>query len=62
MKIKIVSEGSHLNTKVINVENGEPIDDICEIKWECKIGHLATVEIKFTNIPVEVIGETDKGR
>ena len=56
MRIKIISEGSGLNTEVINVETGERIENVTEATWHCKSNDLATVELKLINIPVEMIG------
>lgn len=59
MKIKIISEGLSTNTKIINAETGESIENVTALKWECSVGHLATAEIKFINFPIEAIGETE---
>lgn len=59
MKIKIMSEGLGRNTKIINAETGEIIEDVRSAKWECDAGGMAKVMLELVNIPVDLQGELD---
>ncbi len=59
MKLKIISEGTGRNTKIVSVETGEVIEGVTEVTWHCRYDSLADVTMKFINIPVEVMGELD---
>jgi hypothetical protein len=37
-KLRIVSDGLHYNTRIIDVESGEPIDGIVSIEWSIGVG------------------------
>lgn len=54
MNIKIISDGHSSNTKVVNVETGEVVEGIQEINWHCFMDHLATVELKIADVPVDI--------
>ncbi len=58
MKIKIVSDGRAINTHV-ETEDGHEIKGVQSIDWHVDVeSGLATAEIKFVNIPVDVVGDT----
>jgi len=55
MKIKIVSDGTVHNTKVIDLETGKEVQGITQIKWYCDATTGETVaELQFWNVPVEI--------
>lgn len=57
MRIKIISDGTPSNTKVINAETGERIFDITGIVWQIDADNLAKATVDFILIPVEVEAE-----
>lgn len=57
MKIKIISDGLPGNTKVINLETGEELEDITVIDWHIEVDKIATATLCFINVPVEIEGE-----
>ncbi len=56
MKIKIISEGRGINTKIINAETGEQLEGVTSAKWECSANGLAMATLSFINVPVDVEG------
>ena len=54
MKIKIISDGLSKNTRVINAETGETVENVLSIEWKCSVHSLATATLKFIEVPVEV--------
>ncbi len=59
MKLKIVSDGRAINTHV-ETEDGHEIKGVQSIDWHVDVeSGLATAEIKFVNIPVDIVGDTD---
>ena len=56
MKIKIVSKGSPLTTKIMN-EKGEIIEGVTKVNWHCSIEGLAKVEMELIGVEVDLIGE-----
>ena len=61
MKVKIISDGTASGTKLIDQETGKSIEDITSITWSVSVDELAQVNVKFINVPVEVIGEIEEG-
>ena len=57
MKIKIISDGTSKDTKIVNAATGELIDGITEITWRVKVGGIAKVNLKMLHIPVELVGK-----
>ena len=57
MKIKIISDGTSKDTKIVNAITGELIDGITEIIWRVKVGGIAKVNLKMLHIPIELVGE-----
>ena len=54
MRIKIISDGIGRNTKVVNAETGELVENVCGIKWEIHGNKsLAKAEIEFDWIAIE---------
>jgi hypothetical protein len=57
MKLKIISNGQAIGTKIINADTGEEIEGIVSVKWQIDgPGELSKMELQFINIPVEVEG------
>ncbi len=54
MKLKIISEGLDKNTKVINVETGEVLENVTSIKWGAYPNNLTECTITLHSIPIEV--------
>jgi hypothetical protein len=59
MKIKIISDGTSIGTKLINAETNEIIEDCRGAHWICDVddNQLATAILEFVHVPVEIIGE-----
>lgn len=62
MKIKIISDGTALGTKVINAETGEALDKVASVRFEVdwtKWGgwEYPTVELRIVDVPVELEAE-----
>ena len=45
MKVKVISDGSGLGTRVINTETGEVIPNIYKIEWACEAGGFARITL-----------------
>ena len=61
MKIKIVSDGTDLGTKVLD-EDGNCLDleNMTKIEWSIdNESMVAKVKIEFVLVPVELVGETE---
>lgn len=57
MKLKVISDGTALGTKVINAETGEAIENISRISWELDASvYIAQAVIEVIEIPVELTG------
>lgn len=57
MKIKIISDGTESNTRIVNAETNEEVEGITYVKWEIRPGELATAHLEFQKIPVEIEAE-----
>lgn len=56
MKIKIISDGNPVNTKVVTGD-GVKIDNVTSITWHCGVGGAATATIELVVTEAEVVGE-----
>jgi hypothetical protein len=54
MKLKIISDGTHRGTKVINAETGEVLQGVYEVSWEHKANDIPHAVIKCYQVPYEV--------
>jgi len=60
MRIKIISDGAGLNTKVIDADTGEIVNGVISVKWELTgLKYMAKATIEIVNPQVELIGETE---
>ena len=58
MKLKLVSDGIAMRTKVINAETGDRLEGIESISWEINaMDRTSRMTLTFVNIPVEVYSE-----
>lgn len=62
MKLKIVSDGTKVGTRVVNAETQEVIEDIRSIAWsiDTKNGHPAECVIRLYGSLVEAEQEVDE--
>lgn len=61
MKIKIVSDGSACNTKVVNAETGELITGVIHIHWTCDASEvIAKVFMEIADVAVDLVGNTEE--
>ncbi len=55
MKLKIISDGTNLGTKVIDVESGETLGLVQKIDWQIGVGEaFATATVVLSKLPIEV--------
>lgn len=60
MKIKIVSDGGPLSTRVVNAETGETLEGVVGVEWEHSApGQLPRTVITVLGVPVEVYADID---
>jgi hypothetical protein len=57
MKLKILSDGTSRNTRVINEETGEPLDGVVSIAWSMRAGRDAFVLLEMEDVPAELVGD-----
>lgn len=60
MKTKIISEGVGRETKIINAETGERVENVTAIHWFCAANGCATATLEFIAVEADLIGETDQ--
>jgi hypothetical protein len=54
MKLKIISDGTYLGTKVVNAATGEAIENVTSIRWDVDWRNgIAEAAIEFRFIGVE---------
>ena len=59
MKIKVISDGTGVGTKIINEETGEEIKNATFLKIEVFAGQKNNVcELHLANVPFEFTGES----
>ena len=57
MKMRIVSDGTALGTKVFG-EDGEMIRSVRRVEWSVEVGGLGTAVLHVDNVEVDIVGET----
>lgn len=60
MKLKIISDGTHRGTKVVNSETGEMVHGVVAVSWKFDLGHMSptvTLELSGDAVLVELEGE-----
>lgn len=62
MKIKIVSDGTARETRVVNAETGEEVENVTRVAWNCTAPERARATVEFVGVPIEAIGESDATR
>lgn len=53
MKLKIVSEGTVMGSRVVNAETGEILDGVTSVNWKHDAGDLPRAVITLIGMPVE---------
>ena len=56
MKVRIVSDGKGMNTRV-ELEDGTVIPNVRSATWKCDAGGFATATIELANVGVDVLAE-----
>lgn len=59
MKLKIVSDGTGRNTKVMDVETGEMLEYVTKVVWTADNSGPTQALITVIDIPVEVVSEAE---
>ena len=60
MKIKIISDGTTIGTQCFNLETGEKIGYIQNIRWEADANQpFTTANIVIAKLPIEVEGDAE---
>lgn len=55
MKLKIISDGTTVGTKLINEETGEMVGLVQNIQWEVGVGdNFASATVRLIKVPVEL--------
>lgn len=58
MKIKIISDGTGRGTRVVT-EDGEVLERVLSIKWECVGRQDAVATIEVSRVPVELVARDE---
>ena len=64
MKLKIVSDGTPMGTRVENAETGELLEDVVAVAWHIQVSGiptLAVATVTLVNIPLDAVGELFQG-
>lgn len=61
MKVKIVSDGTAIGTRLIDVDTGHVLDDVVRLTWDIKGGAHSLATVVLRRVPVEVSGEVVEG-
>jgi hypothetical protein len=58
MKVKLISDGTFIGTKVVDAETGELVEGVAGIEW-CLTNYAepAVLTLHFIDMPVELSGE-----
>lgn len=56
MRIKIVSDGTWLRTRVFNADTGEEIENVVTVRWWMRSGDDVTAELEIADVEVELVG------
>ena len=60
IRIKIVSEGCGMSTKIINEETGEELTNVISVKWECNApDELAFATLIIKDVKIDAIGMSE---
>lgn len=61
MKLKIISDGTNIGTRLVDEDSGEPIPLIQKLTWEASADgfNLTKVTVEILNIPVEITAKAD---
>ena len=60
MKLKIISDGTNVGTKLIDEDTGEMIHGISKLTWEANVKEIVSkVNVEFFNIPVEIVSKAE---
>ena len=65
MKIKIISDGTMLGTKIVDEETGKELSFVRKVEWTLDLNaqppwnRLATCKLEMFNVPVELVGEAE---
>ena len=58
-RIRIVSDGTDYDTKIIDEETGCELTNVIAVNWTLKKNRIvAEATLILENVPIEVIGET----
>lgn len=57
MKLKIVSDGTPMGTKVVNAVTGEEVEGIVSVTWRITADDVSLANIELQKLPVELIGK-----
>jgi len=59
MRLKIISDGTINNTKIVDVETGAGLEGVTDVAWRLSVNkwNPAVVILELRNVPVEIIGD-----
>lgn len=65
MRLRVVSDGTILGSRVVHAETGEPVHGVVGVTWRLGpgdwIAHV-TIELAGDECAVDLVGETDADR
>jgi hypothetical protein len=60
VQVKIISDGTHGGTRVVNTETGEELEHVTDVEWDGgRPGGYATATITIAVSEAELVGEAD---
>lgn len=59
MRIRIESGGMGKNSKVVNAETGEHLENVYDATWQCNVKGIARATLKLNLVEVDVAAEYD---
>lgn len=60
MRVKIISDGTAVGTKLVNAETGELVENVTSLTWSATAGHghgVANLTIEW--VPAEIEADID---
>jgi hypothetical protein len=62
IRLKIISSGNFMTTKIVNAETGQPLYGVRAIKWEANVDSYpnAIVTLELLDVEVEIEGGVSK--
>ena len=60
MRVKIISDGSPMGTRIVDPATGKQIENVRRVSWSLGVDDLCAVAtLELVDVPVEVEGEAE---